>query len=211
MPKITVITTSIRPHGLAITQECLKRQTFQDFEWLVELGTGLQHDLNASYNRALRRAKGELVISLQDYIKIPDDGLEKFWNAYQENKNMFFTAPVGKCATEEYENPKYDWRNFRLNEEINYSECEMDWGAFPLSIAKEIGGFDEALDAYWSSDNVNFCYRAKLHGVLFKNIENNAQAYDHDANIKHPFREKFNPNFNNERMKEFDRGLKLSL
>ena len=36
MPKITVVTATIRPQYLNLTYECLKKQTFKDFEWLRE-------------------------------------------------------------------------------------------------------------------------------------------------------------------------------
>jgi hypothetical protein len=69
--KISVLTPSIRPQGLAITQQCLTEQTFTDFEWLTEIGLPNRgHDLNSAYNRMLKRANGELVVSLQDYIKV---------------------------------------------------------------------------------------------------------------------------------------------
>ena len=67
-PKISVITPTIRPAGLAILRKCLLEQTFTSFEWLVDINYTGKHDLNASYNRLIKRAKGELIVSLQDYI-----------------------------------------------------------------------------------------------------------------------------------------------
>lgn len=212
MPKISVLSPSIRPEGLAITQKCLSEQTFTDFEWLVEIGIpGNGHDLNKSYNRMLRRAKGELIVSLQDYIKILPTGLENFWKAYQENKRVFYTAPVGKTDDKTYsaKSNKWDWRAF-TTEIMNWQKWEIDWGAAPLSALKEIGGFDETLDDYWSFDNVNVGFRADMAGYKFGNLINNlALAYDHDAFIKHPFRERFNPEYHNERLDEFRHGLRL--
>src|ERR1035437_8527622 len=87
--KISVITPSIRCEGLKIVQQSLEKQTFQDFEWLTEIGIpGRGHDLNAAYNRMLRRAKGELIVSLQDFIKAPPQYLQKFWDAYQKVKTV---------------------------------------------------------------------------------------------------------------------------
>lgn len=196
---ITVCTPSIRPLGLQYTQESLKKQTFKDFEWLTEISIPERgHDLNAAYNRMLRRAKGELIVSVQDYITLPPDGLEKFWEEYQKDKTTFFTAPVGK--TLDGEKIDWDWRAF-APDEMDWMRWEIDWGAAPLSALKLIGGFDEELDNYWSSDNLSVGYRASRFNYKFKNLtENKAVAFNHDAKFPHPFREKFNPQFTEERM-----------
>ena len=201
---ISVLTPSIRPHGLSVTQSTLEKQTFQDFEWLVEVGIPNKgHDLNAAYNRMLRRAKGELVVSLQDYTTIAPDGLQRFWEGYKENPDTFFTAPVGK--TLDWKEIKYDWRENK-EAKMDWQRWEIDWGAAPLEALKKIGGFDEALDEFWSCDNVNVGKRASMHGYKFMNLpDNKAVAYDHDKVETHPFRKNYNPDFNNERMGMIER------
>jgi hypothetical protein len=201
-PRITVITCSIRPKGLEITQKCLAEQTFQDFEWIQEISIPEKgHDLNAAYNRALRRAKGELIVSLQDYIKVTPQYLEKMWQAYQENPNTFITAPVGKTDKEDYSgSPRWDWRAYS-DAKCIWNTWEIDSGAAPLSCLKKIGGFDEELDGSWSADNVSVGWRAHLAGYKFMHLPfNPAVAYDHDAFIEHPFRKSFDPTLNNMRM-----------
>lgn len=206
--KISVITVSIRPKGLEITQKGLALQSFQDFEWLQEISIPEKgHDLNAAYNRALRRAKGTLVVSLQDYIKITPQYLEKFWKAYEKDPKSLFTAPVGKVDNLEYTgSPKWDWRAFE-DAKPKWMHWEIDSGAAPLAILKEIGGFDEELDGKWSCDNLSVGWRAHLAGYTFKNIfDNPSIAYDHDAFIEHPFRKDFNPQFNHYRMRQVEMG-----
>lgn len=205
--RVTVITPSIRPKGLEITQKCLQEQTFKDFEWLTEIGLGQKHDFNKAMNRMLKRAKGELIVILQDYIKIPEDGLQKFWESYQNDTNTFLTAPVGKVKTLDYDGKiKWDWRN-QPEAKMNWTMWEIDWGACPKEAIYKIGGFDEELDQYWSFDNVNVGCRADLAKYKFLNvIDNKALAYDHDAFIPHPFRKDYNPDFHNERLDEFRRG-----
>ena len=209
--KISVITVSIRPHGLEIIQEGLQKQTFKDFEWLVEIGLpGRGHDLNAAYNRALRRAQGELVVSLQDYIKITPDYLAKFWEAYQKEPRTFFTAPVGKVKNKDYKGEiKWDWRAYE-DAKPKWNCWEIDSGSAPLSALKEIGGFDEVLDGHWSCDNVNVGYRAHLAGYSFGLLHlNPAVAWDHDEFIDHPFRKDFDPKFSNMRLNLFTSGERL--
>lgn len=209
--KISVITPSIRPEGLEIVQECLKRQTFTDFEWLVEVGLGKEHDLNKAFNKMLRRAKGELIVIYQDWIKIQDNGLELFWNEYQKTPDMFLTAPVGKQQYKDFlGNVNWDWRYYKEGS-IDWLNWEIDWGAASLALLKQIGGFDETLDKYWSFDNVNVACRANLAGFKFTNvIENKSVAYDHDAHLEHPFRSKYNPEFHNSRLEQFRHGKKIN-
>lgn len=213
--KISVLTPTIRPAGLEIVRKCLMEQAFQDFEWLVEVGHG-RHDLNAAYNRMLRRAKGELIVSVQDFIKCPPDYLGKWWAAYQKYQNTFMTAPVGKVDNLDYTGEiHWDWRAFRMNDVDTVRECEWDcWeidsAAAPLEALKAIGGFDEKIDGYWSSDNVNVGKRASLAGYEFKCIfDNPVVVFDHDAHIPHPFRKDFDTRLNNQRMAMFEGGMTL--
>lgn len=207
---ISVITPSIRPRGLDITRQCLMQQTFQDFEWLVEIGLG-RHDLNAAYNRMLRRSQGELIVSLQDFIKVEPDFLQQYWDAYQRSPDTFFTAPVGKVQQEDFSGEvAWDWR---IHKEARpfWNKWEIDSGSAPRAALFAIGGFDEALDKYWSSDNVNVGFRAHLAGYKFGFVpENRAMAYDHDAHMTHPYRHKFKPDYNNKRLEAFRRGLRIN-
>lgn len=213
--KISVVTPTIRPLGLEIMKQCLEEQTEQDFEWLVEVGLN-RHDLNAAFNRMIKRAKGELIIFYEDFTKIRPDGLERFWKAYQDNPGTLFTAPLGKVDCDWDEKPRWDWRAMKQDESqtdytnCRWQTCEFDWGACPKKILFEIGGFDEELDKYWSCDNVNVGCRANLAGYKFKCVFTNpALALDHDKFIKHPFRENFKPAFNSERMTLFESGFKI--
>lgn len=213
--RISVLSPSIRPLGLDIVRTGLLQQTFTGFEWLTEIGLG-KHDLNQAYNKMLRRAKGELVVSLQDYCLIRPDYLQKWWDAYQENPDTFMTAPVGKVDDLNYSSkPIWDWRAYRNDETKNIRPCEwntweIDNGAAPLKALKAIGGFDEALDGVWSSDNVNVGCRAKLAGYKFMCLfDNPVLAYDHDAHQSHPFRDTFNGSLNTKRMAMFEGGMTL--
>jgi len=203
---ISVLTPSIRPEGLKIVQECLSEQTFQDFEWLVELGIPKKgNDLNQAYNRMLRRAKGELMVSYQDFIRIKQDGLERFWKAYQDRPDTFFTAPVGKVKNWDDE-PRSDWRTFTEN--CMWNGWEIDWACAPLQALKSLGGFDEELDEHtWTFDNVNVGLRAEMAGFKFGCIPtNSARALDHDAFMEHPFRKKYSDTWHNMRLAEIRRG-----
>jgi glycosyltransferase involved in cell wall biosynthesis len=210
--KISVITPTIRGReALEPNKESLAAMTFppDEFEWLIEESDGTKHDLNAAFNRMLRKAKGELIVFMEDYTKATTNGLIKFWEAYQKEPNVFWTAPLGK--TEDWKIINWDWRGYSDATETTYNCWEIDWGAAPKKALVEIGGFDEELDKYWSGDNVNVAYRAYLNGYKFKNLfDNPAVAYNHDAVMEHPFRKNFNPAFQKERLDSFKPGEKLT-
>lgn len=205
--KISVVTPTIRPQGLEVVRDSLTKQTFTDYEWLVEINTTGKHDLNSAFNKMLKRAKGELIVFLQDYIKIEEDGLQKFWDFYKENPDTFFTGPVGK-VTKWGDEPQWDWRIER--EDIVWNECEFDWGAAPKKALDDIGGFDERLDQWWSFDNVSVGKRAGLCGYKFACLpEVRAVALDHDLHEKHPFREKWNPTEVNNILNSYERNPRI--
>ena len=209
--KISVCSPTIRPEGLKRTQECLAKQTFQDFEWLVEVGIPSRGpDLEAAYNRMIRRAKGELIVSLQDYIQIQDDGLEQFWKAYQADKKTFYTAPVGR--TLDYKDITWDWRTIP-EAKPDWRAWEIDWAAAPREALIEIGGFDEEMSAkYWTVGNVSVGCRADIAHYKFAHLPNNkAIAWDHNKVLEHPFNQIQDADAHNQRLDDFRMGLKLTL
>ena len=206
MPKISVLTPSIRPKSLAITQKCLADQTYQDFEWLVEIGILSRGcDLSKAFNKMLKRARGEWVVILEDYVKIKPDGLEKFLKI--ADKKKLFTGAVGK--TLDWKNIKWDWRERGDFREIDFRCWEIDWAFGPLQAFRDVGGFEEEYDQFWSNENVEIACRMSRCGYKFYVMpENKAIQYDHDKKFKHPFRKKFNPIFHSAWLKDIEMGNK---
>lgn len=204
--RITVVTPSIRPEGLARVRAGLLEQTFKDFEWLVEINWTGETDFNEAMNRMIGRARGELIVSVQDFIRIPPGGLQRFWDAYVE-KPGFYTAPVGKIVHEE-DDPRWDWRVHK-DGPIAWNEWEICYGAAPRKALIDIGGFDEILDSAWGFDNVNTAYRAHLAGYPFYCMpENQSVAIDHDALMKHPLKDRRDPELHQKRLDFFFKGGK---
>lgn len=189
-PKISVITPTIRPKGIVVIQRSLSRQIFQDFEWLVEVGIPERgNNLCASLNKMLRRAKGDTIVMVQDYIKIPNDALEKIQKLHEENPKTFFTYSVAK--TLDWKEVIPDWRHHGEKREIHPHEWESDFASAPLQAFKDVGGYDEQFDKGWSWENVNLAQRAHMAGYKFEVIPDiRSVALDHDKFETHPFRGK---------------------
>lgn len=212
MPLISVLTPTIRgKEGLKRPKESLENQSFKGFEWLIEKHDPKQpSDFNQAMNRMLKKAKGELIVILQDYIQINKNGLKRFAEAYKKEPNTYFTAPVGRTLDEK--NIEWDWRLHKSNdEELGFNEWEIDWASGPKKGLFEIGGFDEELDKYWGFDNVSVGLRLDMAGYKIKNLkENKAIAIDHNKLFQHPYQKIRNPDFANYRLQQIRMGLKIN-
>lgn len=184
---ITVITPSIRPDGLKMTYETLKKQTYVDFEWLPRLSIpGERSDLSYQMNQALQEAKGEIIVFLQDYIRIPANALEKIADLYKIS-SAGFTFPMVKGGKE-------DWRKHSENNtKIASGAWEIDFGSALRADIEQAGGFCELYDEGFGWENVDLAYRMWQNGVEFR-VHTNivAEGVDHDSFIEHPYRR--NPN-----------------
>lgn len=187
--KLTVITPSVRPEGLEIIKKCLDRQTFKDFEWIVvspfeykdaiwvqdpPKREGDFYRLNGAWNAALKRAKGELFVSIVDMIWFPPDTLEKLWGHYVANPRRCVT-----CVGHQYEklvNGKPEglvWReprvrpDFKSFYEVAPSEMELCVASLPMKAVKEVGGLDEEYDKHAALSEKEMCYRIDKLGYTF--------------------------------------------
>ena len=220
MIQVSILSPTIRGlQALRPIEQSLREQTLTSFEWLVEMGNGSVHELNAAFNRMLRRARGELVVIVEDWCWFPPDGLQKFWEAFQKYPKTFFTAPVPKAQSYWKMKDQILWKGPIIEEwrsamdgDIDWRHWEIDWGAAPLQALKDLGGFDEFQDQKWGNDNSNLGYRAMKSGWRFQNLlYNPAMGLNHDALWTHPFRDRHDPQWSEDRLRAFDAGLKLVL
>lgn len=205
MVKISVITPTIRPGGLEEIRVSLQKQVFRDFEWLVDVGVSKNNDLNASYNRLIRRAEGVLIVSIQDYITFGPELLNELWQAYEAEPDVAWTVDVTHTDGEKVE---YDWRHYSKGNTIQFNELELCTGAIPKHILYAVGGFDEELDTLtWGFDNVNLGLRIALKGFTMKvHPTAQTQQFKHDLIRKHPYRDSMNSDLHNYRLDQIRRG-----
>lgn len=231
---VSVVTVTNRPGSIDITWQTLARQTFQDFEWILcdelyrwrhrEVAAyvrdgRLRHvpapvvdsdlwNLNKSYNEALRHCRGQLVVSLQDYIWIAADGLERFWALFQARGPRLFLSGVGNAYAPP---PVHDpcgkisifgsafspeahargslvrtavdgrFHGAREIEAAGPRSWELNWGGAPLDAIYEIGGFPEQHDReFVSCDNLSVAHAAQSRGYQFLlDKTNECHLFDH--------------------------------
>lgn len=201
--KLSILYNTIRPGGVDILYNDLIKQTFKNFEvvfvdgWAGEREAEVREylkdfpltylkglpkrendvwTLNKDYNLGLSYCAGELVIFLQDYLWIPGDSLERFYQHYLSDKNAIVTG-VGHKAM--YPNSAHDLNgkltifkeecfekptgvseiDFRVNDgdgvdEVEYSRWEMNLASAPKKVLDKIGGFEEDMDEHYGGDNV---------------------------------------------------------
>lgn len=155
-------------------------------------------------NRMIARAHGEWIISVQDFIEIPEGALDYIASL----EPAFYTFPVGKISADSDE-PRWDWR-ISKDGDIHWQEWEICFGAAPREWLIAIGGFDEQLDQAWGFDNVNVGFRAYEAGYPLKcDPTLRAIALDHDAFMPHPLKAQRDPALHNRRLDEFRRGQQV--
>jgi len=193
--RISIVSPSIRPKGLEIVASAVSKQSFRGFEWLV--GTPFVPKLNTDnipnfkwvednfkdgvwslnriYNKMFKEAKGEIIVSLQDWVWVPPDGLQKFVDA-MESISEGIISGVGdqyekmgdfKPEVKIWSDPRKTIEHGTFYE-INPSDIEFNWCAFTKDAILKVGGFCERLDfTGYGMDGYQVCERWDALGYKF--------------------------------------------
>lgn len=152
--KISVIIPTVR--DTTLNEKSLKRQTFRDFEVIIQrptrpLPVGNFYQLNHDYNEAIKKSKGELIISYQDQIEIPPDTLERFWEHFKMAPQVIVGAVGDQYST--LIPPVRVWTDPRKRvDQGTFYMCypidiEFTLCSIPRKALYDVGGFDESYDA----------------------------------------------------------------
>lgn len=181
---ISVITPSIRPEMLPIVEKCLKRQEFTDWEWIVTSPVEITsvtptlllkdpprasddfYSLCKGWNQAFSRAKGELIVNIQDGIWFDPSVLGKFWFHYTEHPRILVSAVGHQYDKLDELGKPYNpvWHDPRTKlgvtfEEVPPSEVEFAMCSVPKQALLECGGFDEEYDTCPAVGEKEMCWR----------------------------------------------------
>lgn len=191
-PKISVILHTARVdfpypddkyrHVIGGLVDDLEQQTFEDFELVVcdvarrdynrcwpKFPLTVVEPLNTLWTRnrlcaistaknsALVHCRGELVVQFDDTAYIPKNYLQVVWDGWKEHK---------VCISGTY---GWDAGDYRLNpgERARRARPGEIWGfcSFPLQVALELGGYDQAYDGARGLEDADWSYRLGWYGV----------------------------------------------
>lgn len=185
MVHISVITPSIRKEGLSLVEKALKRQSYRDFEWLVDTSNEkLPNDywgVYKAYNRLIRKSSGDLIVSWQDFTYAKQDTLEKFWFHFTQEPKTIVTAVGNK-----YEDNTWTvmtWKDPREREDQGtyyqcfYNDIEFNLCSLPKEALVAVGGFDEEMDKYSSLCGLDVVDRLNIIGGWDFKIDQTIKSY----------------------------------
>lgn len=206
MPKVSIITPSVREKGLDVVRESLCYQTYTDWEWIVcspfEIKDALWTQdnfhggfwgLNRAYNALFKKSHGEIIISWQDYIWLPPEALNKMVNAVERTGGIVsgvgdqyqrLNEDTGKPEVKLWSDPR------KTNKYGDFYEChpndvEWNWAGMPREVPFSVGGFDEKLDFLgFGGDQLQFMERADELGYKsFLDQSNESFTLRHDRSF----------------------------
>jgi len=219
-PEVSIVTITIREGFWNIMADNISRQTHPVKEWIivddhptnrkkVAEDVAKKYKLNIKYlrgnkgkhryglvaanNIGWKNAEGELLVYLQDFVLMPEHGVEWLVDIYRHHPNALI-APVDiyyHCHEPNKKNKidwwdgktdiigALDWKNIRVeNKGIRYSDnpydFEMNYGAIPKKILDDLNGWWEFFDNGFGFDNTELAYR---------HLEKNGEIIVDDTNI----------------------------
>jgi len=121
-----------------------------------------------SYNAMLRKAKGDLIVTMQDYTFTPPDTLERFLFHYKDEPKTIVGAVGNKYADTDWKVKTWQDPRERADQGTYYqsffNDVELNLSAFPKQSFYDVGGFDEYLDKYSSLCGYDVLDRLNLLG-----------------------------------------------
>jgi len=182
---LSVITPTVRHEGLKLVEKALKQQTME-YEWIIGSPTpptltipyiwvedppkrdGDYWTIYKCYNEMVRRAKGDLIISWQDYTYARPDTLERLWFHHRAEPKTL-VGVVGNKYSDETWRVK-TWKDPRETDKFGsfypcyFNDVEWNLCAVPRDAIYEVGGFDEELDKYSSLCGLDVLARLNFKG-----------------------------------------------
>jgi glycosyltransferase involved in cell wall biosynthesis len=172
--KISVVCVTNRKGAIPFLLEQLEKQTFRDFEAIIandsddeggfiprQKNEGDVWNISKAYNDCLEKVNGELIVFLQDFIWIPANGLQRFWDMYQILPNALVTGVGHKYKPDLKTIVESDDRvaGERGMIESDWTYYELNWASCPAELAPK---FDEDMDTHYGGENQIFALKSGL-------------------------------------------------
>jgi hypothetical protein len=167
-----------------LAEKALSRQTFQKFEWILQEKTPTKEgncwSLNHDYNLLIKKAKGRLIVSLQDFTYIEPTCLEKFWF----NREHIVSGIGNKYSSDDWlvetwHDPREKSVSFH---EVPFNEIEWNLCSIPAQALYDIGGFNEEMDKWYGLDGFDVVRRISQLGKYKFYLDETIRSYslEHD-------------------------------
>lgn len=232
-PLVSIITPTIRKGFWNIMAHNISKQSYKNIEWIVvdgykedrskemekackKWGVNFKYlrekprDAKRNYslvnanNTGWMNAKGELLVWLQDFVLMPENGIERMVDIYLHNPTALI-APVDvyyhpkikpDVESEDWFNGELDvvgdfhWENVRnkhygLKFTDNPFDFEMNYCAIPKKVVQLLNGWWEFIDDGLGYDNTDIATRAQvLDCPIIIDAENKATCLDHWEALK---------------------------
>lgn len=210
--KVSIVTPSVRQGWWNSMAHNIASQNYKNVEWVIvddykdnrqavadkyakeynldiKYVRGKERDVKRTYglvnanNTGYKVATGEIIIILQDFMYMPDNGIEQIVDLYRKNPDALI-APTDhlyepkikpNINSEDWFDGSLDfkgeliWKNNRnigmgIRESDSPYEFEQNYCAIPKSIIEALNGWYEFIDEGLGFDNTEFAYRALKSG-----------------------------------------------
>ena len=136
-----------------------------DLNYIEGSHEGYKYGLSHANNIGWKAATGELFISLQDCMMIEPECVEDMVNLYRKNPDCLIAAVdliLNADGSVFFKNPRIANLGIRFSD--NPFDFEMNCGAIPMKILKDLNGWYELLDDGLGYDNTEIANRALAKG-----------------------------------------------
>lgn len=230
-PLVTIYTPTVRNGFWNLMADNIANQTYKNIEWVIvddgpkdrsEIAEhyALEYEIKIKYlrgkdrkvkrtyslinanNTALQNAEGELFVFLQDFVLMPEDGIERLTDIYRHNKNSFiapvdsyykskvkvnlrdeedwFSGVTGEEVVGEFMRDNIRQQHIGLRQSFKLTDFEQNFGAVPVAILKDLGGYYEFFDEALGFDDTEIIFRADQLGYdLYVDDSIVAKCIDH--------------------------------
>ena len=186
-PSISIITPTVRPAGLVMVDECLRRQTVHDFEWLISMPERLHgslkierpnvtilcdpepnpgdfYSLNKAWNQMIAKAKADLLVFIVDWVWFPKDSLEILLEWHHKAPNLGVSGRGDHYRSIVKGKPEVVWEyDNRPGPEIHPHMMELAFASLPREDVLAVGGFHERFDQGAGMSEKDLCVRMAEH------------------------------------------------
>lgn len=163
-----------------------------------------KYGLSSANNQGWKASSGSICLWLQDFVLMPNDGVEKIARLHQRYPNDIL-APTDYYhkPTKVNKNNKEDWfdgdtwpvgdylrTNARIgNRGVRHTmdtyELELNYGAIPRKVLEDLNGFWEFYDEALGYDDTEIPYRAmQMESKILIDESNNCICLDHWEPLK---------------------------